>query len=335
MGHKIKTEAHMPSDTDAIVFGWTFDGNGGGRRLEPAETAEEVRNAGLSWVHLNATDDGARTWLQAEAKYLDDIILDALLADETRPRVLDVGTGMLLILRGINTNPESDPEDMVSLRLWIDDERIISIERRQVETIRYIDTRTTKGTGPKDSGAFLAMMCSHLFENLDLALGRLHDRLDTMEELVETDSHYDPRQEALEIRRAAITFRRYVAPQRAVLEHLKHTEFRWIDTQTKRGFQEDADQVLRTIEDLELIRERAQITYELTNSALAQRVNRNVYFLSAIATIFMPLTFVTGLFGMNVDIPYSDHPYAFSIICGITIGLAALQGIVFRLMKWL
>lgn len=325
----------MTSGTEAIIFGWTFDGKGGGRRLAPEETAEEIRNAGLSWVHLNATDDGARIWLQAEAKYLDDIILDALLADETRPRVLDVGSGMLLILRGVNMNPDSDPEDMVSLRIWIDEERIISIERRQVETIRFIDSHTIKGTGPKGSGDFLSMMCSHLFENLDTALGRLHDRLDVMEETAENKTNHDPRQEALEIRRSAITFRRYVAPQRAVLEHLRFTDYPWIDTQDKRGFQEDADQVLRTIEDLELIRERAQITYELTNSALAQKVNRNVYFLSAIATIFMPLTFVTGLFGMNVGIPYSDHPYAFAIICGITIGLAVLQAILFKIMKWL
>lgn len=324
----------MPADTDAVLFGWTFDGEGGGRRLTPEETAEEIRNAGLAWVHLNGSDDGARDWLQKEATYLDEIILDALLADETRPRALDLGSGMLLILRGANTNPDSEPEDMVSLRMWIDEERIITIERRPVETIRFIDTRMNKKTGPKNAGDFLSMVCGHLFENLDHALGRLHERLDKLEEQIQTKTATDLRSEALDVRRAAITFRRYVAPQRAVLEHLRYTDRSWIDLQDKRGFQEDADQVLRTVEDLDLMRERAQITYDQLTNILAQKVNRNLYFLSGIATIFMPLTFVTGLFGMNVTIPFSNYPHAFALICGITIGLALLQTIIFKLMRW-
>lgn len=83
------------------------------------------------------------------------------------------------------------------------------------------------------------------------------------------------------------------------------------------------------------MRERSQITYESLNGLLAQRVNKNLYFLSGIATIFMPLTFITGLFGMNVEgIPEAHHPQAFLIICAVTIGLAILQGLIFKWLKW-
>lgn len=324
----------MP-DTDAILFGWTLDEKGGGRRLFAEETAEEIRNAGLSWVHLNASDDSAREWLQKEAAYLDDIILDALLADETRPRTLDYGTGMVLILRGVNTNPDSEPEDMVSLRLWVDEERIISIERRRVETIRYIDGLLSKGSGPRNAGDFLSLLTGRLFEHLDEAIGRRHDQLDALEETIQTKPDNTLRQQALDIRRAAIMFRRYVAPQRDVLAHLRFSEKTWIFDGHRRGFQEDLDQVLRTTEDLDLMRERAQISYESLNGLLAQRVNKNLYFLSGIATIFMPLTFITGLFGMNVDgIPYAHHSFSFMIICIVTIGLAALQALIFKWLKW-
>lgn len=320
----------------AVVFGWNFDTQGSGQRLNPEQVAQEVRNAGLSWAHLNATDDDlARSWLQQEASYLDAIILDALLAEETRPRALDYQDGMLLILRGVNTNPDEEPEDMVSLRVWIEKDRIITIERRKVASIRHIDQLMIERKGPKNAGDFLAMLSSHLFENMEVALGRLHDRLDDLEEKAMKPAQTDLRREALDIRRAAITFRRYVAPQRDVLAHLRFAEEEWISSNNQRSFQEDLDQIIRTLEDLDLMRERAQITYETINSALAQRTNRHLYFLSGIATIFMPLTFVTGLFGMNVaGIPEANHPHAFAFICVATIGLALLQALIFKIMKW-
>ncbi len=327
-----ETPAPLP---DEIMLGWTFDGQGGGHRLSGVEMSRELHNPGLTWVHLNAATSDARDWLETEATYLDRIIIDALLAEETRPRTVDYKDGMLLILRGVNTNPDEQPEDMVSLRVWIDAARIITIERRRVQTVRDIDLHMALGNGPKSAGDFLMMLCGHLFEHLDESLGRLHDQLDALEEKIMSAPEETLRLDALNIRRAAITFRRYIAPQRDVLAHLRLADQSWIEDYHRRSFQEDLDQVLRSLEDLDLMRERAQITYETLNSALSQKVNRNLYLLSGIATIFMPLTFITGLFGMNVaGIPEADHPYSFALICGITIGLAILQALVFRWIKW-
>lgn len=320
---------------DEIRIGWTFDGQGGGRRLTTVEMGQELKYTGLTWIHLNANTSDAQDWLESEATYLDRIIIDALLADETRPRTIDFNDGMLLILRGVNTSPDEQPEDMVSLRVWIDRERIITIERRRVQTIRDIDLHIALSTGPKTAGDFLALLTGHLFEHLDESLGRLHTRLDALEEKIMHSPDDQLRLEALDIRRAAIIFRRYVAPQRDVLAHLRLAEHSWIEPYHRRSFQEDLDQVLRSLEDLDLMRERAQITYEALNSALSQKVNRNLYLLSGIATIFMPLTFITGLFGMNVaGIPEAEHPYAFALICGISLLLILVQVLFFRLAKW-
>ncbi len=323
------------TDQNGIVFAWAMDGKGGGRRLAETEVAEEIRNAGLAWVHLDATHDGTRDWLKREIDCIDQIIIDALLAEETRPRTVDFGDGMLLILRGVNFNPDSEPEDMVSLRMWVDVDRIITIERRHVHTIRTIDDQLKAGAGPRSSGHFLAGLCSQLFDYMDEAEGRLNERLDQLEENILSKPDDSQRAETLEIKRSAITFRRYIAPQRDVLAHLRYADQSWLESTHKRSFQEDLDQVIRTIEDLDLMRERAQIAHDSLTSMLAQRVNKNLYLLSGIATIFMPLTFITGLFGMNVaGIPYNDHPSSFLIICAITLGLAALQAIIFKIMKW-
>ena len=323
------------TDENGIVFGWTINGQGGGRRLDNTEVAEEIRNAGLAWVHLDATHEGTHDWLAQEITCIDSIIIDALLAEETRPRTVDYGDGMLLILRGVNLNPDEQPEDMVSLRMWVDVDRIITIERRHVQTIRNMDDFLKSGVGPRNSGDFLSMLCTQLFDYMDEAQGRLHEKLDALEESILTNPDHSQRASTLDIRRAAITFRRYIAPQRDVLAHLRYAEQTWLEANHKRIFQEDLDQVIRTLEDLDLMRERAQITHDTLNSTLAHRVNKNLYFLSGIATIFMPLTFVTGLFGMNVEgIPFANHPSSFLVICGVTLGLVALQAIIFKVLKW-
>ncbi|MEC9235616.1 MAG: CorA family divalent cation transporter, partial [Pseudomonadota bacterium] len=88
-----------------IIFSLAFNGHGGGVDLtEDAQIAAALREQKLAWVHLDATHDDTREWLHEHVPYLDDIILDALLAEETTPRIIEHGTGCLMILRGVNLN---------------------------------------------------------------------------------------------------------------------------------------------------------------------------------------------------------------------------------------
>ena len=68
-------------------------------------------------------------WFRREVSYLDNFVVNALLVDETRPHILPVDEGILLILRGVNLNESTKPEDMVPIRLWIEPHRIISPQR--------------------------------------------------------------------------------------------------------------------------------------------------------------------------------------------------------------
>ena len=122
------------SDGNGMIFGWVLDSNGGGtpvdwdgaRTWEPAD--------GPLWLHLDRTTDSSTRWLTDESG-LDSIVVDALLAEETRPRAAKMGAGLLVILRGVNLNPGADPEDMVAVRLWIDENRVISIRARPVMAV--------------------------------------------------------------------------------------------------------------------------------------------------------------------------------------------------------
>lgn len=324
------------SNNEAILHATTIDGNGFGRNLIGEEVSELIKGDSLAWVHLDATHEGAEEWLKAEVPYLDQIIVEALLADETRPRIVEFEEGVLLILRGVNFNEGEDHEDMVSLRLWIDSHRIISLRRRRLKAVMDIADRLKSGKGPKNSGEFISMLTSRLFERMEPIFQELDERLDDIEEKIIESPDISERSEVTQIRKKAILFRRYISPQKDVIAQLRTSEQFWIDITEKRRIQETLDRIIRYVEDIDSIRERAQIIKDELANILSDRMNKNLYMLSVIAAIFLPLGFLTGLLGVNVGgIPGSDNPNAFILFCLILSIVVLIQIIWFRVKGWL
>ena len=235
----------------------------------------------------------------------------------------------------MNLNENAEPEDMVSTRIWIDPARIITVQVRDLKAIHDIQERIEAGTGPTDAGDFLTMLSARLFERMEPTFSELDDQLDDIEEKVIEDPEPSERQDITSIRKRAIIFRRYIIPQRDVMMGLRTSELQWLEQKHKRKIQENLDRLIRYIEDLDAIRERAQIVKDELSTILADRLNKNMYILSVIAAIFLPLGFLTGLLGINVGgIPGSDNGAAFWIFCALLITLVAGQIAVFKKLKW-
>lgn len=321
--------------SEPILLAYELDGKGGGETLIGDAISKRIKDEELAWVHMDANHPDARKWLEKEIVYLDPFIIEALLEDETRPRMMQIDGGVLLILRGANLNENADPEDMVSIRLWIDANRIISIRKRKLKAVWDIEEKIKAGKGPKDAGQFVSMLASRLFERMEPVITALDETTDNIEEKVLETVDGSLRQDIVDVRKRAIMFRRYMAPQRDAIGQLRMAEIDWMHDAHKRHLQEVLNHVTRYVEDLDAIRERAQIVKDELANILADRLNKNMYVLSVIAAIFLPLGFLTGLLGINIGgIPGADNGGAFFIFCGILICIVALQVFLFKRMKW-
>jgi len=328
-------QSSIETSIEGIIHACSIKGDGSGDHLGGAQISEMIKSDKLAWVHLDANAPSTRVWLENELSYLDDIIIDALLADETRPRILEFDAGALLILRGVNLNEQAQPEDMISIRVWVDANRIITIQRRNLKATKDIYDRLIAGKGPANSGDFIAQLVGRLMERMEPVFLELDQALDDIEEQVIDDPDVKERQPVISIRKQAITFRRYIVPQRDVIAFLRTSEQPWLEQGHKRKLQESLDRVLRYIEDLDAIRERAQIVKDELANALADRLNKNMYVLSVIAAVFLPLGFLTGLLGINVGgIPGAENDDAFYIFIGCMIVLVCLQVLIFKKLKW-
>ena len=286
-------------------------------------------------MHLDINEASSKKWADAELAFLDPLTLDALFAEETRPRILEFDTGTLLILRGVNLNADAEPEDMVSIRLWIDSSRIISVRKRRLKAVTDLRERIEAGVGPHNAGDFITQLTSRLFERMEPVFTELDELLDDAEERVMEAADTKYRSQITDIRKQAIVFRRYIAPQRDVIAALRVSDMPWLSELHKRRLQESLDRVIRYIEDIDTIRERAQIVKDELTNALSDKMNKNLYLLSVIAAVFLPLGFLTGLLGINVGgVPGVDDPSAFWVFSGFLLVVVALQILLFKRWKW-
>ena len=289
----------------------------------------------LSWTHLQVDHPNIRQYFAEHAPDLDDVALDALLADETRPRAVIHQDSALLFLRGVNLNANSAPEDMVSVRLFVDGNRIYSLRKRQLKGVLDLEARLLKGTGPTAPGDFIAELLGRLFERMEPTLSRLDETTDAIEEALLDGADASLREAIVGVRKQAIVFRRYLAPQRDAIATLRGAELSWLDERNRRQLTERHQQMARFVEDLDAIRERAQVVKDELGNVLADKLNRNMYVLSVVAAVFLPLGFLTGLLGINVGgVPGVESPYAFEIFCAFSAALVALQVWLFKRWKW-
>ena len=322
-------------DDSGLVAAYVLDGKGGGREIGWADIETWTPGDGPLWVHLHRDAGDSIRWLR-ERSGLDPLSVDALLAEETRPRSFAVGEGLVVILRGVNLNPGADPEDMVSLRLWIDEHRIIGVRARKLMAVSHIREMLVAGQGPSGTGQFLIEVAIQLLERMGHIIQDLDDQTDELEdEMLLTESR-DIRHRLADLRHEAIVLRRYLAPQRDAMTRLQTEEVPWIDARLKARLREGTDQLLRYIEDLDSIRERASVIQDELITRLSDQMNRTMYVLTVVATIMLPLGFLTGLLGINVGgIPLAESRWGFAAVCGILAAVVAVQVLLFRKLRWI
>ena len=302
-----------------------LDGKGGARFGDAAMARDWTPEQGILWVHLDLTDDGARTWIEGESG-LDAITIAALEAAKSRPRAVARGDTLFVNLRGVNLNPGATPDDMVSVRVAMTGSKIVTTRRRRLRAVKDLRKSLKKGTGPADCGAFLVQLIDNLLRRMGASFDALEERIDELQLRTPSEVGTSLRTEIAEIRNQVIALRRYLAPQRDAVARLSAERVSWLDELDREHLREVADRTARRVEDLDTARDQATVAHEELTGRMAEQMNRTMYVLALITGIFLPLGLLTGLLGINVGgMPGADSDVAFWIVCGILLALAFAQ----------
>jgi len=321
--------------TNGLAHAYLLDGKGGASVLSWSEVTCWNPSMGKLWLHFFYADENVQTWMQHNSG-LDPLITQALLLEETRPRVAALEDGLLIALRGVNLNPDANPEDMVSIRLWIDENWIVSTHQRTLLSTKDVLTQLQRGKGPKNSAEVLVNLCDSLIWRMSDTVTLLEDRMAELEDDTLTENRSALRFELSSLRRQTITLRRYLSPQREAINRLLIENVSWFKDDNRMKMREVSDRLIRHLEDIDAVRERAAVTHEELLSRASEQLNERMYVLSILSAIFLPLGFFTGLLGINVGgIPGADNPQAFGIFIFILAVIVGFQVWLFKRKKWL
>lgn len=334
----------MSDETGGLICAVVVDGKGGGQELDWAGIAAWKPDDGLLWVHLDFHDPRAVTWIRANVT--DSQAAETLLADETRPRSVAIGDRLLISLRGVNLNPESDPEDMVSVRMWLGPNLMVTTRHRRILAMTEAREHLAAGNGPRDTGGFLTFIAERLMQRMGPTLEQLADTVDDLENaIVETDDDDkapnkdsgELRRRLSQVRRQTIELRRYLAPQRDAMNRLQAEGVPWLSSAHKAQLRETGDHITRYVEDMDALRDRGAVVQDELRNRISEDMNRTMYVLTVVAAVLLPLSFVTGLLGINVDgMPGAkEAPTAFWLVTGGLVVVAVIQLWLFKRLRWL
>jgi len=297
---------------------------------EPATT----RTADFIWEHIEQTD-GADIAVAIRRDEIPEVVQSALVASETRPRCDQIEDGALINLRGPASTPAPDGDSLVSIRAWAHENRVISVSRRNLAATSSVATAMRTGE-IADAGDLVAALSQAISSGLDPEVASLGDQVDDCESEVEAGNIYQLRRRIAAIRSEAIAYRRFVAPNRDALLSMASLRVDWLADDDRLHIREAADRFARMAEELEAVRERAALLHEQLTDLRAELIDQRSLMIAIVAFIFLPLTFITGLLGMNVTgIPFAQQPWAFWGVVAfcIVVGLGVLGW--FGMRHWL
>jgi len=319
--------------TDGLLFAYVLDGAGGGREVDWAGIEQWRPSDGVLWVHLDRTGERASGWLTDETGIDPATAQTLLMPVANRPRVQRIGDGLLVVLRGVNLNPGSDPDDMVGVHMWIDAGRIITLRRRRLMVGVELRDLLVAGAGPKRPSDFVAELAGRLLEPMIPVISDLDDAVDRLQAELLDSGKSELRAELRDIRQEAINLRRYLAPQRDALSRFQTEQVSWLSDLDRAFLRETADRTLRFVEDLDSVRERAAIAQDELNNQVNDQMNRTMYLLTVVAALLLPPSLLTGLFGINVaGMPGTETGWAFAAIAVLIPVLAVVE---FAALRWL
>ncbi|MCY4333795.1 MAG: zinc transporter ZntB [Litoreibacter sp.] len=314
-----------------LVAGFDIFANG---HAQPVEDPDATRADGAAyrWLHFDINSEAAATWMRAN---LPAIPAAAMIQTETRPRSNAFGEGVLINLRGINLNTGAQEDDMVSLRMWLTEDLLVTGRFRRIFAMDDLVKMAADGKAPATPGGLVAEICEGLSGRIEDVSLKLEDDADNLEDDLLDMGHVDAMRLAA-TRRKAIRLRRHIIPSRDAMHVLASPETPQIGPDESALLRESANRMDRSVEEILAVGDRLTAVADQLDAITANKIGRNSYILSVVAAIFLPLGFLTGLFGMNVGgMPWTAWPWGFLAISGIMAIIGIGLYLLFRARNWL
>ncbi len=327
---------HEPEETHISALVYSAEGFTFFPEIQASDISQIRSGNDICWVHISGLKDN-----EMINQILSDAILHPLIAEDVfntkgRAKVEDFGNAIFIILDIIISNGSELQSRKINI---ITKEKLLISISETSNPFENIKTRITLPNGKfrtHDIDYLMYSIIDSVVDTYFFGLERIEDLSEKLEERVVHDPNPDIIIEIQSFRHTLIQFKRQVWSLRDVIMHLERSDSDFLTDSTRIFMRDVYDHVIKISEDLDIHREMAEGIMEIYLSSVSNRTNEIVRVLTVIAVIFIPLTFLTGVYGMNFSyLPGIDHPDGPLIIFGIMILITTSMAAIFRWKKWI
>jgi magnesium transporter len=294
----------------------------------------------VTWINIEGIHQTATLEKLGQCYGFHPLVLEDIMATDQRPKLEDFGDYLFIVLKMIRYNDRNGGLDIEQVSLILGRNYLISFqEGKEGDVFNPLRERLRTGKGRvRQMGAdYLAYgLMDSIIDNYYLAIDRLGEEIEAVEERLVNNPVPETLRKIHKLRRDIIFLRKSIWPLREVIGGLERLESPLFAKTTSIYLKDIYDHILRVIDTIETYRDMLAVMLDVYLSSINNRLNAVMKVLTVIATIFMPLTFIAGVYGMNFKyIPGLEWEWSFPVfmlaMTLLTIGMLLL----FKRKKWL
>jgi len=294
---------------------------------------------GLLWVSLEQpTDDEYRQVLDNCFHFHPLAIEDCQTTGYQTPKIDDYGAYIFMVALAIMPNGDRSQCHTEELNIFLGENFVVSVfHAKEMSPVDKLWRRLARDERLHNNGSdFLChALLDYLVDDYIPHLDALEDEIEFLEDSVLKNPDPKTLARIIELKHYIMTLRRVIAPQREMVNNLSRDDYPMIDRQSRIYFRDIYDHLVRIYEIIDVIRDMATGTLEVYLNATSVRLNEVMKALTIVSTIFLPLSFVAGIYGMNFKFfPEINWPLGYAFAWIIFILIAAGMLTFFKLRKW-
>ena len=293
----------------------------------------------VTWINVDGLHQVEILEKLGECYGLHPLVLEDILNTDQRPKMEDYGEYIYIVLKMLDYHDKSNEIESEQMSLILGPNFAFSFQEREGDTFNPIRERirNNKGRIRKMGADYLAYtLLDSIVDNYFIILEKLGEKIEFLEEKLVTHPTSEILQVIHHLKREMIFLRKAVWPLREVVSGLERGESSLIQESTKVYLRDIYDHTIQTIDTIETYRDMVSSMLDIYLSSVSNRLNAVMKVLTIIATIFMPLTFIAGIYGMNFKyMPELEWRWGYPAIWLVVVFIGVSMLIYFKRKKWL
>lgn len=310
-------------------------------QAEPERTAPEVlEGSGVRWIHIEQPEHSHRSWLEERFAF-HALDYEDVFSRNQRPKIDEYDDYLFIVLYFPRFDKQVGRLNAAELDLFVGPDFLVTLPNQPLQPVEWLFERCRTNDELRESwfskgtGYLLYKIIDACVDASFPMLAKMGNKLERIEDEIFAGNSSEVVRDISNVKQEIINFRKVVRPQRAVFGDLERTKQRYLAADLDVYFDDINDASERVWQMLETYKETVEALEATNESVLSHQLNDVLRVLTVLSVVFLPLTLIASIFGMNVHVPGEGDVAPFWVVIGVMLAVGGAMLAFFRKRRWL